>query len=480
MTRTVATVQAADPQALAQRAEAAGADLAELRLDGLDDVTPATCARAVEAVDRPVLATLRSADEGGDADLDEATRRDVLETVVDAGPEWIDLELGDNLIARAHDRGVRVVLSHHRHSPVDTGQLLVDLERQLALGADVAKVAMATASPDDVATLIDAARSARRRGWSYALMGLSDPVVRALAPSLGMALVYTAPSPDRAAAPGQIVTGLMEEIVDVQARTDPDRLAGVIGEDVQGSLSPPMHNAAFAAVDVPAVYLPLSVDRDAFDAVVETITELPFFGLNVTIPYKEQILDHLDRTGPVAETVGAVNTVRIEGGQVIGHNTDVAGVRRALAEVEAPDGPALVVGAGGAARAAVVALGDREIRVANRTVERAEALVDDLGGEAFPLEAEPLADAADGAAVVVNATPVSPKVPIEALADDAVVLDMVYEPRVTELLERTLAQGRTIVPGERVLLHQAAEAFEHWTRHDAPVPVMERALEVAR
>lgn len=480
MTRTVATVEAAEPEALAQQAMAAGADLAELRLDGLDELTPESCVRAVEAVDRPVLATLRSADEGGDADLDEATRRDILEAVVDAGPGWIDLELGDDLIDRAHDREVRVVLSRHRDSPVDTGQLLVDLERQLALGADVAKVAMATDGPDDVAALIDAALGARRRGWSYTLMGLDDPLVRSIAPSLGMALVYTAPSRDRTAAPGQIVTGLMEQIASVQARRDPTRLAGLLGEAVERSLSPPMHNAAFAAVDVPAVYLPLSVDPDAFDAVVEALVELPFFGLNVTIPYKEEILDHLDRTGPVAERVGAVNTVRLEGGRTIGHNTDVAGVRQALAEVEVPDGPALVVGAGGAARAAVVALADREVRVANRTLARAEALVDELGGEAFPLDAEPLAEAADGAAVLVNATPISPKVPVDALADDAVVCDMVYEPRVTELLDRARAAGHATVPGERVLLHQAAEAFEHWTRHDAPVPIMERALEVAR
>lgn len=481
MTRTVTTVQARDPAKLAERAERVGGDLAELRLDRLDDVTPDACARTIEAVDRPVLATLRSADEGGGADLTMEARREALEAVLAAGPEWIDLELDDDLIDAARDRPTRVVLSRHRRTPVDVGQLLVDLERQLALGADVAKVAMATDGPDGVATLLDAARSARRRGWSYALMGLEDPIVRALAPTLDMALVYASPSPDRAATPGQIATGLMTEIVEIQARPDADRLAALVGERVATSLSPPMHNAAFAAVGVPAVYVPVSVDPEAFEALVAVLPELPIFGLNVTIPYKEAIVDHLDRLDPTAETVGAVNTVRIEGGQMTGHNTDVAGIRRALDEADAPQGPALVVGAGGAARAAVVALrDDRTVRVANRTVERAESLVRDLGGTAFPLEPGPLADAADGAAVVVNATPVSPEVPVDALAPEAVVVDMVYEPRVTELLERSRAAGRRIVPGERVLLHQAARSFEHWTRHDAPVPIMERALEVAR
>lgn len=507
MVRVVVTVSAPSLSALTREAADAAegpADVVELRLDALDDLgaldrddLAASLRRIVRDLGEQgceVLVTLRSTAEGGGPDLPADRRADLLSAAVDAGPAWVDLEPGDidegpdaDLVRRARRRAVRVVASRHLPEPAESGDLLAHLEAALARGADVAKVACPTDGSGGVAALLDAARTAKRRGWPYALMGLDDPVLRALAPSLGMALVYAAPGEGREAAPGQLPADLMAGLVAAQSRPDPLRLAGLVGGDVGASPSPAMHNAAFAALDVPAVYLPLSVGADDLQATVEALRVLPFAGVNVTIPHKEAVVDLLDRLDPSAKAVGAVNTVEVAGSDLVGHNTDVHGVRAALDEVRQrlggslPDGPALVLGAGGAARACVVALGEgpdaRAVRVANRTPDRAEAVAADLGAEAaFALTDEALAEAADGAAVVINATPVAPQVPWDRVADGAVALDLVYRPRVTAFLADARKAGLATATGDRVLLHQAARAFEVWTGKEAPLAAMDDAL----
>lgn len=478
MTRIVTTVSADRPDALVKRAKAAGGDLVELRLDLLDELDVPVIEDVLSRIDRPVMATVRSAGEGGKAELGGDDRARLLRAVIEAAPDWVDLEWNDrDLVRPAHRNDVRVVLSRHLEEPATAGRILAEIEKALALDADVAKVAMPAPDQDAVAVLIDAASRARRRGFPYTLMGLEDAVVRALAPTLGMAFVYAAPDDGTPAAEGQLPVSVVQKLGDLQRREDPVKLAGLLGGDVRRSLSPPMHNAAFEAMRVPATYVPLSVDAGRLGRAVDALKTLPFVGVNVTIPHKEAIVDHLDRLAVTAERVGAVNTVLVEGGDLVGHNTDVYGIRKALEPAGPPRGPLLVVGAGGAARAAVTAVRDRPVRVVNRTPEHAEALVGDLGGEAFPLE--DLDRAADGAALVVNATPVSPDVPWDRVADGAVALDLVYRPRDTAFLEAAQAGGHRSVTGDRVLLHQAARAFELWTRHDAPLAIMDDALEAA-
>lgn len=270
---------------------------------------------------------------------------------------------------------------------------------------------------------------------------------------------------------------------------------GLVGWPVEHSRSPHMHNAAFAHLGLDWEYLPLPVaPADVCDAVAG-IRALRFAGVNVTVPHKQAVMPALDEIRNEAGAIGAVNTIVNRDGRLVGHNTDAAGFLRALREASfAPtECRAVVLGAGGAARAVVYALclEDAQVTIANRTVERASALAQ-RSGEYFdaepavlPLAAtEDLAGAVTAADLLVNATSVgmSPDVnadplPVEiTLPPTITVYDLVYSPRNTKLLQRARAAGATAVDGLGMLLHQGAVAFELWTGRDAPVDVMRTAL----
>lgn len=255
---------------------------------------------------------------------------------------------------------------------------------------------------------------------------------------------------------------------------------GLIGAPVEHSLSPPMHEAAYEALDIDARYVTLEPDDGA--AAIASADQLGFAGLNVTIPYKEAVLEAVSPDDLAAE-IGAVNTVDFATTPPGGYNTDAEGALRAFRHHDiAIEGPAVVVGAGGAARAVTVALVSEglRVRVANRTLDRAERLADGRAGvTAHGLDALPelLADAR----LLVNATSVgmgedrSP-VPKAALHDDLAVLDAVYSPVETRLLREAAAAGARTVDGAWMLLFQGVAAFEHWTGREAPVEAMNRAL----
>ncbi|GGM68164.1 shikimate dehydrogenase [Halarchaeum rubridurum] len=257
---------------------------------------------------------------------------------------------------------------------------------------------------------------------------------------------------------------------------------GLIGNPVGHSLSPPMHEAAYAARDMDARYVTLEPDAADGAAAITAADTLGLAGLNVTIPFKRDALDAVE-PDDLARRVGAVNTVDFSGPVPTGHNTDVAGVRRSFERFDVPlaGADAVLVGAGGAARAAAVALVEdgASVHVANRTVERAEALADDVGATASGLDALP--DVLADADVLVNATSVGMEedvspVPADALHGDLAVLDAVYSPLETRLLREADAAGATTIDGAWMLLYQGVAAFERWTGRDAPVDAMNAAL----
>ncbi|WP_435179939.1 shikimate dehydrogenase [Halorussus sp. AFM4] len=270
---------------------------------------------------------------------------------------------------------------------------------------------------------------------------------------------------------------------------------GLLGNPVGHSLSPPMHEAAYDELGMDARYVTFEPDPDDLGAAIEGARALGIAGLNVTIPFKQDVLDRVE-ADDLATRIGAVNTVDFSGAEAgsppTGHNTDAAGVRRAFAhhDVTLADRDAVVVGAGGAARATVFALVDAgaDVHVANRTVERAERLAADVDGETpagAPRVTASGLDSLDSrvpeADVLVNATSVGMEedrspVPAETLHADLAVLDAVYRPLDTRLLREAREVGATTVDGAWMLLYQGVEAFEIWTGRAAPVDAMNAAL----
>ena len=297
------------------------------------------------------------------------------------------------------------------------------------------------------------------------------------------------------------------------------QLAGLIGWPVEHSLSPLMHNAAFDALGMNWRYLPLPVPPDKIHAAVQGLGALGFRGANVTVPHKQAVLRALGRLlgpraiAPDAAALGAVNTLVVEQDKtdepvVTGHNTDAAGFVRALrtAGIRLDGISAVVVGAGGGARAVVYGLiqaGAAPVTVLNRSVEHAEALVADLaaataksetapgravnGPHASTLRAAPLSTSAlleesRTATLMVHATPVGmwPRDDASIWPDDAplpahlTVLDLVYNPSPTKLLRQAEASGARAIDGLEMLVQQGVLAFAMWTGREAPVEVMRR------
>jgi shikimate dehydrogenase len=257
---------------------------------------------------------------------------------------------------------------------------------------------------------------------------------------------------------------------------------GLIGNPVGHSLSPPMHEAGYETLCIDAKYVTFEPPADEGAAAVSAAEKLGVSGLNVTIPFKQDVLDAVD-PDPLAERIGAVNTIDFTGDRPRGYNTDAVGAVRALSHhgVEL-SGTAVIVGAGGAGRAVSFGLAEEgmDVQIANRTVSKATDLADSVpnaSGHGLDALPELLSDAD----VLVNCTSVGmdeneTPVPTETLHGDLAVLDAVYSPIETRLLTDAAEAGATTVDGAWMLLYQGIEAFERWTGEDAPVNAMNEAL----
>jgi len=260
--------------------------------------------------------------------------------------------------------------------------------------------------------------------------------------------------------------------------TNADRflLAGVMGFPVMHSRSPRLHNYWLAQHGLTGTYVPLTVPPERLGAALHALPALGFAGCNLTIPHKEAALDLIDHIDPLARRIGAVNCIVVRrDGSLAGANHDafgyIASLREAQPTWQADAGPIAVIGAGGGARAVLVGLieqGAREIRLVNRTPERARALARNLGGPITALDWQSRADALEGAAMLVNTTSQGMvgesalDLPLDPLPTSALVSDIVYIPRETPLLAAARARGNPTVNGLGMLLHQARPAFHAW------------------
>jgi shikimate dehydrogenase len=263
------------------------------------------------------------------------------------------------------------------------------------------------------------------------------------------------------------------------------RYAGLIGNPVEHSLSPHMHNAAFRALGVDAMYELWQTELEGLPERVARIREPEMLGANVTVPHKQAVMGLLDELTETARRIGAVNTIIPTPGGLRGDNTDAYGFRRAL-ETSVGDVPfrtAVVLGAGGASRAVIVALqemGVGTVILTNRTEARATSLAAELGTATVPWE-DAAREAFPAADLLVNATslgwhdelPVAPG-DLRRLPARAVVSDLTY--RDTALLRAAAEAGHRTLDGLGMLIHQGARAFELWTSEDAPVGIMRDAV----
>ena len=259
-------------------------------------------------------------------------------------------------------------------------------------------------------------------------------------------------------------------------------VAGVCGWPVKHSRSPRIHNFWLKKYGIDGVYVPFAISPDRAANAFRALPDLGIAGLNVTVPNKEEAFRAMDETDHWAQRLKAVNTIVVRDGVLLGTNTDAFGFLESLRESRpgwrADAGPAVVLGAGGAARAIVAGLqneGAPDILLANRTAERAEALASELGDPVRSAGWDDRAEALDGAALLVNTTSLGMEgqppldISLDALPVEAVVYDIVYVPLETPLLAAARARGNPAVDGLGMLLHQARPGFRDWFGTDPEV-----------
>jgi 3-dehydroquinate dehydratase/shikimate dehydrogenase len=456
------------------------ADLFEVRADyvrGLD------LDALLRARTKPILFTCRSQSEGGRApDEDAAERRRLLGRAVDLGFDLVDVEYRsgfDDVIAAKAGRGL--VLSFHdfQATPADLDALF---ERMAASRPDVVKIGVTARSVADLGRLL--AFAARRAGCVgprlVALaMGPLGVASRILGGRYGAPFTLASPENGREAAPGQLPAAVLADTYRVRSIGPGTRVYGIVGSDVLRSLSPALHNRAFAVRGIDAVYVPLQAE--SITAFMAALPSLGLSGFSVTRPYKAEILPHVDWVTPNAAEAGSANTVVVQDAHLLGLSTDGDGILLPLRKrIDVASRSVAILGAGGAARAAALALvrAGARVRVLARRPDQAAAVAATARCESAGLEALP------GLAwdVLINATPLgSGAFPGEnpasaaALRPGAVVFDMVYEPRETPLLAAARAAGCVTIDGVEMLVAQAVGQFEAWTNAPAPVQAMSEA-----
>ncbi|WP_371371403.1 shikimate dehydrogenase [Sporomusa aerivorans] len=268
---------------------------------------------------------------------------------------------------------------------------------------------------------------------------------------------------------------------------------GLLGWPLGHSLSPIMHNAAFAACGLDYVYLPLATPPELLGDAIAGLKALGFAGVNITIPHKVAILNYLDAIDESAQLVGAVNTIQFKDGRLIGHNTDAGGYVGALrlAGVDVTGKHAVILGAGGAARAVIAGLigaNIASVTVGARDLEKAAAIAA-LFSVGTPVsgvrwDSQAFSAALLKANIIINTTPLGmypdllsqPPIPWEVVPLSAVISDLVYNPSMTPFMTEGVRRGHMVVGGEGMLLEQGALAFELWTGCEAPRDVMRQAL----
>jgi 3-dehydroquinate dehydratase / shikimate dehydrogenase len=447
------------------------ADLVELRLDSVHDPD---VAGALADRRRPVIVTCRPTWEGGLFSGSEEERHRLLADALSSGAEYVDLEASagfDRLIASTG--GQRIVLSAHDFHGIPR-DLDARIRAMRATGAEVVKVAVQTGRLGDCVTLRDvASRVGDREGLVLIGMGDHGIVTRVLPSRFRSMWTYAGPL----AGIGQLSSAALLNEFRFRDLGPSTAVYGVVGSPVSHSVSPAMHNAAFRAAGVDAVYLPLpAADTDDF---VTFARAFGMSGASVTIPYKVALARCVHEISSLAARIGAINTIRVDGGRWLGDNSDVRGFLDPLREQLPFTGlRASLLGAGGAARGVAIALASSgaAVSVHARNPRRAADVAALVSGSvgAWP----PQRGTWD---VLVNCTPVGmyPNVDHTPLAADrlapGLVYDLVYNPPVTRLLREAGGAGCRTLGGLEMLVGQAGQQFEWWTGVRPPAGVMREA-----
>jgi len=492
-------------------AKAGGAEILELRTDYLENLSFNLVknliaeAKSAAAPELPTIVTCRDKKQGGVIDYPLQLRIDILTSALKAGAEFIDFEYEKFLSAENQEK-IKVALSQS-----SKGRLIMSAHNFKTKFDNISKVYrhITTLCPAAIPKLVYTANhindcfdafdllhntSGERSIWC---MGEAGLISRIFAKKLNSFVTFASIDDKSATAPGQLTIEQFKKLYRYDSISPDTELFGVIASPVAHSLSPAIHNACFEDMNMNRLYLPLLVQGDLkkFNDFLDNIIKRPwlnFKGLSVTIPHKANALDYV-RTKqsfvePLAERIGAVNTLLIEGeGKLSAYNTDYAGAldaitsNLAITKTDLKSLPVAVIGAGGVARAIVAGLSDAgaKIKIYNRTVKKAKKLAAEFGcdfaglNDLQNLQAKLLINCTSiGMYPDTDATPL----PKECLKKDMAVFDTVYNPAETLLLKQAKAAGAKTIDGLLMFINQACTQFKLFTSQDANPKLMRKTI----
>jgi 3-dehydroquinate dehydratase/shikimate dehydrogenase len=431
------------------------------------------------------IATCRRFENGGKFSGSLAAEMEILGKAAGAGFHIADLELESaealkkGELQKLRETGIALIISHHDFT--STKDLDKIYERIAPFQPDFIKIVPTAKNLVDNVTLM---RFMERMNENANIIGIcmgdAGIISRVLGLRAGSAFTFASATKGEETGPGQIAARTLMETYRIDQVDAATKVYGVAGNPIKSSLSPIMMNTAFRRETVNAVYLALQATK--ISDLLKLVQEIPIQGLSVTMPHKQEIMAHLEHTDPLSAKIGACNTVlRAQDGKLYGFNTDVAGIVGPIEKRMSLRGAkALVLGAGGAARAAVFGLRDKgaDVFILNRTPETAQKLARQSGSKTIKKDA--LAKTAFD--VIINATPIgmagqktAPLLDVKDL-NTKLVFDLVYNPLETPLIRLARQQGIPFITGVEMFVQQGARQFEIWTGKPAPEEEMLRVV----
>ena len=431
------------------------------------------------------IATCRRTANGGKFSGNVAAEIEVLSKAAAAGFHIVDVELESveamkkGELQKLRETGVALIISHHDYNA--TKDLEGIYKRIIPFHPDFIKIVPTAKTLSDNVTLMRFIERMEDHSNIIGIcMGDAGIISRVLGVRAGSAFTFAAATTGEETGPGQIAARTLIETYRIDQVDAATKVYGVAGNPIRSSLSPIMMNTALRRETVNAVYLALQANK--LSDLLKLVHEIPIQGLSVTMPLKEEIMAHLEKTDPLSAKIGACNTVlRAQDGKLYGFNTDVAGITGPLEKRMSLRGAkALVLGAGGAARAAVFGLREKgaEVFILNRTAETAQKLARQSGAKTIKKDAV----AKTPFDVIINATPIGmagmkANQLLEAKdLNTKLVFDLVYNPLETPLLRMARQKGIPIITGIEMFVQQGARQFEIFTGKPAPEEEMLRVV----
>ncbi|HUY89658.1 MAG TPA: shikimate dehydrogenase [Pirellulales bacterium] len=466
-----------------------GAPLVELRLDYINGQV--NLKRLLPDRPGPVIVTLRRPQDGGKYSGSEDERRMILRSAIAEGVEYVDLEEDAAAAIPRYGKTKRIVSLHDFRKTPDN---LEEVHARLAaLDADVVKIATLANHPHDNLRMLQLVKNSQVPTVGMC-MGDIGVATRVLCGRYGAPFSYATFHHERALAPGQLSFEQMRDVYRYDQINAETEVYGVIGDPIGHSLSPLIHNVAFSERGLNKVYLPFRIPREDLNSFLDDCPALGIKGLSVTIPHKEAVLRRVTKVDGAIRGVGAANTLLFEGEQTAGYNTDYRAAMDSLAAALAEAGSsnpedlngkvALVLGAGGAAKAIAFGLQRRgaEVVVASRTRERADRLAGAINIKAVEWSTRHnfWVD------ILVNCTPVGMHPHVDEtpydkhyLKPSMLVFDTVYNPESTLLIKDARARSCTVITGVDMFIRQAALQFKLFTDQEPPAELMRDVLKRA-